>query len=207
MLFEALDIIIESRGSIIWLTLEGPFTKEQIPNIKTKIEHLIRDGNREIVIDLEKLTVIHETVAPMFLNLLNLIRGKGGDIKLIFKNDIVYKSFLPYKNIFSIYQDAVSLTGNRFLYTVKQRARLLTKKTGLRLSIPVALFLTFLFTGWFISLGYIISMQKKQISSQDNELHTLKQIRQKNDIELNELRARIIPLQQLGLIQDSITAP
>lgn len=206
MLFEALDIIIESRGQTIWLILIGPFTKEQVPQIRTKIEHLIRDGNRDIVVDLEKLTSIHESVAPMFLHLLNLIKGKGGDIKLIFKNDTVYKTFLPYKNIFTIYQGAEALHERGFFYYIHQRGKFWTKKTGIRLSIPVAVFLAFLFTGWFISLGYIINMQKKQLQAQETELHEFGRWKQTAELELNELRSRIKPLKQLGLITDSIPA-
>ncbi|MBN1981976.1 MAG: STAS domain-containing protein [Chitinivibrionales bacterium] len=203
MLFEALDITIESRGASIWLSLAGPFTKEQVPHIRTKIEHLIRDGNRDFVIDLEKLTVITDTVAPMFLHLLNLIRGKKGDIKLIFKNDIVYKAFQPYRNIFSIYQDEQSLTGKNFLHYLHRRGKILSKKTGIRLSVPVSLLLLFLFSGWFISLGYILKMQRKQITNQEGQLHEFQQWKQKAEIELNELRSRIKPLKQLGLVSDT----
>lgn len=204
MLSEALDITIESRGDTIWLTLSGPFNKEQVQNIRTKIEGFIHDGHRQIVINLEEVTIMHETVAPMFLNLLNFIKGKNGDIKLVYKNDVVSEAFSPYKNIFSIYPNAKSLTSNGIFHYIRRRGILLTKKTGIRLSVPVAIFLLFILTGWFISLAIIINMQKKQISIQEAEIRNFQQWKQKADIEINELKSRIKPMEQLGLLLDSL---
>jgi len=204
MLSEALDIIIESRGDTIWMTLSGPFNKEQVPNIRAKIEGFIQDGHRELVVNLEGVTIIHDTVAPMFLNLLNLIKGKNGDIKLIFKNDAVSNAFSPYKNIFSVFPDANSIYSKRFFHSMRRTGISLTKKTGIRLSVPVAIFLLFILTGWFISLGIIINMQKKQIIAQETEIREFQQWEEKTSMELDELRNRIKPLKQLGLILDSI---
>ncbi len=204
MLSEALDITIESRGDVIWLALSGHFNKEQVPNIRMKLEGFIQDGHREIVVDLEGVTVIHESAVPMFLSALNLIKGKPGDIKLIFKNETVTNTFLPYKNLFAIYPDPDSVTTTRFLHSIRRRGLTLTKKTGIRLSVPVALFLLFILTGWFISLGIIINMQRKQLSTQELQIRKVNHWKEKTSKELSELRSRIKPLKQLGLILDSI---
>lgn len=204
MLSEALDITIESRGDVIWLTLAGPFNKEQVPNIRMKIEGFIRDGHREIVVDLEGVNVIHESVAPMFLSALNLIKGKHGDIKLVFKNEPVTNAFSSYKNFFSIYPDVNSVTSTGLFHSIRRRGLTLTKKTGIRLSVPVAIILLIILTGWFISLGIIINMQRKQVSAQQSEIRKMKQWKEKTSLELNELRSRIKPMKQLGLILDSI---
>lgn len=204
MLSEALDILIESRGDITWITLSGPFNKEQVPNIRSKIEDFIQDGNREFVVNLEGVTIIHDTVAPMFLNLLNLIKGKDGDIKLIFKNEMVSNAFSLYKNIFTVFPDANNLYSKRIFHSIRRTGISLTKKTGIRLSVPVAIFLLFILTGWFISLGIIINMQKKQIIAQEVEIREFQQWEEKTTMELDELRSRIKPLKQLGLILDSI---
>ncbi len=205
MLSDALDITIESRGVTIWLFLSGPFNKEQISNIKTKIEDLIRDGNRQFVIDLEKVVSIHNDVAPMFLSLLNLVKGKKGDIKLIFKNEIVSNAFAASKNIFTIYPDAKSIASNNFFYNIWLRSTFLTKKTGIRVSIPVAIFFLFILTGWFVSLGIIINMQKQQIEAQEAEIQDYEQWKKVTEIEINELRNRIKPMVQLGLVPDSLS--
>lgn len=204
MLSEALDILIESRGDITWITLSGPFNKEQVPNIRSKIEDFIQDGHREFVVNLEGVTIIHDTVAPMFLNLLNLIKGKDGDIKLIFKNEMVSNAFSLYKNVFTVFPDANNLYSKRIFHSIRRTGISLTKKTGIRLSVPVAIFLLFILTGWFISLGIIINMQKKQIIAQEVEIREFQQWEEKTTMELDELRNRIKPLKQLGLILDSI---
>lgn len=204
MLSDALDIIIESRGDTIWISLSGPFNKEQVPNIRSKIEGFIQDGHREFVVNLEGVTIIHDTVAPMFLNLLNLIKGKDGDIKLIFKNEMVSNAFSIYKNIFTVFPDANNLYSKRIFHSIRRTGISLTKKTGIRLSVPVAIFLLFILTGWFISLGIIINMQKKQIIAQEVEIREFQQWEEKTTMELDELRNRIKPLKQLGLILDSI---
>lgn len=204
MLSEALDITIEGHGDAIWLILAGPFNKEQIPNIRTKIEGFIRDRHRHIVVNLENITSIHESVAPMFLGLLNQIKGKDGDLKLIFKNDIVSSIFSPYKNIFPIYPDVKSLTSSAFLDSIRRRGIYLAKKTGVRLSVPVALFLFFILGGWFLSLGIIIRMQKQQLTEQETELREYQHWKQDAEKELAELKSRIKPMQQLGLLPDSL---
>jgi anti-anti-sigma regulatory factor len=205
MLSEALDITIESRHDTIWMYLSGPFNKEQIPNIRTKIEGFTRDGTRQFVIDLEKVTAMHETVADMFLGLLNFIKGKNGNIRLIYKNDVVTKAFSSYRNIFLVYPDAKSLSSNGFLRTVIRSGVTLTKKTGIRVSVPVALFLLFILAGWFISLGIIINMQKKQIEEQEAEIQDFMQWEEVTEIEIQELKSRLKPMVQLGLIPDSLS--
>ena len=47
-------------------------------------------------------------------------------------------------------------------------------------------------------------MQKKQIIAQEVEIREFQQWEQKTTMELDELRSRIKPLKQLGLILDSI---
>ncbi len=205
MLSEALDITIESRGEAIWLILSGPFNKEQVPQIKTKIEGFIRDGHREIVVNLEAITSIHDSVVRMFLSLLNIMKGKSGDLKLIFKNDIVSGVFSPYKNIFTIYPDVKSIKGGTFLHSMRRRGLFLTRKTGLRLSVPIALFLLFILMGWFISLGVIINMQKTQLAFQETKIRYYKQFKEKAEREIIDLESRIKPMMQLGLLPDSLS--
>lgn len=205
MLSDALDITIESRKSAIWLTLSGPFNKEQVPQIRSKIEGFIHDGHREIIVNLEGITSIHESVAPMFLTMLNIMKGKDGTLQLIFKNEVVSDAFMPYRNLFSIYPDIKSLTAGTFFHSMRRRGIVLRKKTGIRLSVPVALFLLFILTGWFISLGIIINMQKTRIEEQEAEIHDYEQWKKVTEFEINELRNRIKPMIQLGLVPDSLS--
>ncbi len=201
---EALDISIVSRGGALRVVLSGPFHNEQVGGIKEKIHGLIDDGNRRFIIDMENVVAVDAAVVPMLLSLVNSLKGKGGDIKFVFRNETVTKAFAPFRNLFSIYPDAIALDAGGFFGILKNRRKLLSKKTGVRLSRPVALILLFTLAGWFISLAFIIHLQSRRISQQERELSELTQWRQKAGIELTSLRERIRPLQQLGILKDTV---
>ncbi|MBD3345794.1 MAG: hypothetical protein GF401_12095 [Chitinivibrionales bacterium] len=202
---EALDIIIESKGKAVWLILSGPFHNEQVPNMREKIGGLVQDGNREIVVDMEQVTDVGSQVVPAFLDLLNMIQGKNGALQFIFKNETVTKAFAPYKNIFSIYPDAHALAAGGFLGSMRRRSEMLFKKTGVRISLPVALFLLIIIAGWFISLGFIIHLQNERIHQQEIEIRELTHWKKKSEKEIETLRERIKPMEQLGLLPDTST--
>ena len=200
MRFDSMDIMIEGRSGAIWLSLAGAFRKDQIPHMREKFEVLLEDRNRFFVIDLENITSIDDSVVQMFLHLLNTIKGKGGEIKLIFKNEIVSRSFAPYNNIFPVFPDAAALSSGGFLNAIRQRSKLLLKKTGIRISRPVALFLLIVLCGWFTSLLYIIHIQSRYLTKQQIEVHSLREYNQQTKIEIDALRERIKPLEQLGIL-------
>lgn len=203
MQFDPLDITIESRKNAIWLILSGPLRKDQIPSMREKFNILVDDGNRSLVVDLENVSAIDETVVQMFLNVLNMIRGKGGEIKLIFKNEIVSRAFSPYNNLFPVFPDSNLMDSGGFLQSLKFRHRLLSRKTGIRISRPVAIFLLFVLSGWFVSLIYIYHLQSRYIKKQQTEIHSLREYNQQAKIELEGLRERIKPLEQLGILRDT----
>ncbi|MBD3321991.1 MAG: hypothetical protein GF350_12915 [Chitinivibrionales bacterium] len=200
---EALDIVIESKGTAIWLILSGPFHNEQIPNMREKIEGMIEDGSREIVVDMEAVTDVGNGVVPAFLGLLNTIQGKNGRLRFIFRNPVVSRAFAPYRNLFAVYPDAPSLAAGGFLGSVRRRSEMLFKKTGIRISRPVALFLLVVIAGWFISLGFIIHLQNERIHTQEVEIRNLTEWQKKAEKKIQILRERIRPMEQLGLLPDS----
>lgn len=200
---EALDIVIEGRGSSTWLKLSGPFHREQIPNIRGKFAALLEDGNRLFTVDLEGVTVIDDSVAEMFLTILNEVRSKGGEIRFIFKNSVVSGAFSPYERLLLISPDASSLSKQGLLRRIFGRNSILSKKTGVRISRRVAIFLIFVLCGWFLSLVFIINLQGRRITEQEKELSELKQSNQRSVMELTRLKERIRPLEQLGVLRDT----
>jgi anti-anti-sigma regulatory factor len=198
---EALDIRIESRGHAVWLILCGPFHNEQVPNIREKIGGLIEDGNRRLVIDMEQTTSVGDSVAQMMLNMVSLIRGKGGDIKFIFKNAAVTSAFSQYRNILDIYPDAQSVSRGGLLGLLRHRRMLLSRKTGVRLSRPVAVFVLVVLCGWFLTLAFTILMQYQQIRQQEKQVHELTEWKQASTLDLQSLRDRLRPMEQMGLLR------
>lgn len=199
---DALDIAIVGRGGALWLYLNGPFHNEQVIGIKDKISGLIDDGNRRLVIDMESVVSVDDAVAPMFLSLVNLIKGKGGDIRFVFKNEPVSRAFAPFRNLLRIFPDALSLNTGGFFSKLKFRGKILSKKTGVRLSRPIAFILLFTLCGWFISLVFIIRLQNQRIHEQQSELTSLIQWKQRTSVEIQNLRERIRPMEQLGLLKE-----
>ena len=195
-----MDITIEGRAHAIWLILAGHFRKEQIPHMREKFEVLLEDQNRQFVVDLEKVTSIDDSVVQMFLQLLSAVRGKGGEIRLIFKNAILTRAFAPYNNIFPVYPDAAALTSGGFMNAIRLRGKLLSKKTGIRISRPVAIFVLIVLLGWFGTLLFIVRIQTRYIKRQQVEVHALQETNQQMKLEVESLRDRVKPLEQLGII-------
>jgi anti-anti-sigma factor len=204
---DALEITIESRGPAVWLRLKGPFHDEQTPGMREKIVGLMQDGNREIVIDMEGVTLVDSSVVPTFLQLLNIIREKGGDLAFVFENETVSKAFSSYRNIFDIYPDASLLETSGIVNAIKLTGKMLFRKTGVRLSRGVAVFLVIVLCGWFLTLALIIRAQNSRIQSQAREIHTMTQWKDSAGLEIEGLRDRLRPMVQLGLLPDSTLPP
>jgi anti-anti-sigma regulatory factor len=201
---EALDIVIEGREESTWLILSGPFHREQIPNIRAKFEALLEDRNRDFIVDLEGVTAIENEVAEMFLLVLSEVREKGGEIRFIFKNNTVEEVFSPFRNLMLIFADAEALTAGGMLRRLARSGMMLRKKTGVRISRQVAIFLLIVLCGWFLTLLFIVHLQYRRIAEQQQELNYLTQWKQHAQIELTSLKERLLPLEQLGIVRDTI---
>jgi anti-anti-sigma regulatory factor len=201
---EALDIAIQSRGKSIWLLLSGPFHNEQAANIREKITGLIHDGNRQIVIVLEKVTEMDDAVVPMFMSVVNDMKGKNGDIEFIFRNATVSRAFSSCRNLCAIFPDEKALAAKGLLKNIRRQGTLLSRKTGIRLSRPVAIFLLVVLCGWFLSLAFIIDIQRRAIREQESEISELTKWKQEANLEIEHLEERLRPLKQLGLAPDTL---
>ncbi len=204
MRFDSLDITIEGRDDVVWIKFSGLFCKEQIPHIREKFSVLLEDGNRLFIVDLENVTGIEDSAVQMFLQLLNIIKAKNGELKLIFKNEAVWKVFSQFSNLIPIFPDASALKSGGFLASLKRRSEVLSRKTGIRISRPVAIFLLTVLCGWFLTLIFTIYLQNRHIKDQQEELLELTQWKQHSIIEINSLSERIKPLEQLGILRDTI---
>jgi anti-anti-sigma factor len=200
---EALDITIESRGPAVWLRLSGPFHNEQAPNIREKILSLLLDGNRNIIIHMEQVTFVDTGVPAMLLELLNTVRGKEGEVHFVFRNEAVTRAFAPFRNLMSIYPDEQALLSGGFIAGIRRTTQVLFRRTGVRLSRPVAVFLLVILCGWFLTLVFTIHLQGRRIREQAAEIDQLTQWQKKAVLEIDQLTARLKPLEQLGLLPDS----
>jgi anti-anti-sigma factor len=200
---ETMDFTIEEYNGALWFHLEGPFTADQIPTFKEKFQTLIDDGNRIFVINLQQITVIDTEVVQLFLHLLNMVKEKRGTFNLVFSNDTVSRVFHPYRNIFSIYPDTTLLRTDGILSVIQKTRRTLLKKTGIRISRQIALLLLLSIFGLIAALLVIISLQSRHIKEQQTELHELLQWETRSRLEIETLRKRLRPLEQLGILRDT----
>ncbi|MCX7726207.1 MAG: STAS domain-containing protein [Chitinispirillaceae bacterium] len=205
MHYEPLEIIIEWKGRELWLTMEGALSDEQIPSFREKMFTFLNDGVRIFVLDMERISFIGEGMVLFFLEMLNSIKSKGGELKLVFKNEALTTAFKKYRSIFEIFPDS-SLVEKKGIKRILSDAKsLLVKKTGIRISRPIALLLLFTLGGWFITLLFIIYLQNRQIKEQQSEIYRLLQWEAKSKIEIERLTSRLKPLEQLGIVTDSGT--
>jgi hypothetical protein len=58
--------------------------------------------------------------------------------------------------------------------------------------------------GWFLSLVFIIHLQSRRIIEQEKELSELKLSSQRSSMELARLKDRVRPLEQLGVLRDTV---
>jgi len=200
---DTLDITIEGRGIDLWFIVSGPFTREQIPTVREKFLTLIDDGNRSFIVDLEGITTIDPEVVHLFLQLLNTVTSKKGLFRFVFSNECVSRAFSPFRNLFTIYPNAALLRRGGIIALLLNQHRVLSRKTGIRLSRPVAIFLLVVLCGWFLTLAFIIHLQNRHIRVQQDELHELSQWETKSRLEIDNLRNRLQPLEQLGILRDT----
>lgn len=200
---ETMDFTIEEYNGALWIHLEGPFTAEQIPTFREKFQTLIHDGNRVFVVHLEHITVIDPEVVQLFLHILNSIKAKQGSFNLVFSNSVVSRAFHTYRNIFTIYPDTTLLRKDGIFSLLQKSRRRLLKKTGIRLSRQIALLLLSTVFALFTALLFIISLQNRHIKEQQTELHELLQWETRSRLEIETLRNRLAPLEQLGVLRDT----
>jgi cell division protein FtsB len=113
----------------------------------------------------------------------------------------------PYEKVFSICPDESAAANRTFLARLKNRGSVLSRVTGVRLSRRVALFLLIVLCGWFVSLAFIIHLQSRRITEQEQELLSLRQENHHSLMELARLKERIRPLEQLGVLRDGPPGP
>jgi anti-anti-sigma regulatory factor len=201
---EALEIKIEEWNHQIALCLGGRFHSEQIPNIREKINALLLGDNRNLILDLTDVSEMDESVPLFLLEMMNSVRSKQGEIKMICPPaSPVMERLEKYKNIFNLYPHRKSLFSGGFIKKLQTRGIILSRKTGIRISRPVAVLLTVAIVGWFLSLLGILLMQGSQIKNQKNELNNLRHWKQKTEERLQVLQERLKPLEDLGVITDT----
>ena len=148
---------------------------------------------RRFMVNMENVTYIDESVVQMFLQILNSVKAKGGELGLIFKNETLTRAFAPFFNLIPVYPDDSTAAPTGLLATLRRRGVLLSRKTGVRISRPVAIFVLIVLCGWFATLLFIIRLQNSHLKEQQQELYELTTTNNMRSSKLTECRKDCVP--------------
>lgn len=201
---EALELQFETWKQNRVLVLRGRFTNEQIPNIRERMEDFLGAGERSFVLDLSEVSELDDAVPAFLLEILNLVRGKEGSLRIIYGTEVVWKALESHRNLFELHADRQSLFSGGILKRLQARGITMSRKTGIRISRPVAMVLLISLSGFLLSLLAIISIQHSQIRSQKSEVAGLRKWRSQTLSRMETLEQRLRPLEDLIRVPDSL---
>ncbi|MGL1935133.1 MAG: hypothetical protein OCD01_08935 [Fibrobacterales bacterium] len=199
-----LDISIETLNNEILIVLEGLFFDEQVQSVQEKIESLIIDGHKLFLLDMHHCEVRTQNLAPMLLEILNNLKGRGGNLIILMSPEKKMLYFAKWSNLFSIYQTVQEYHNSGFVKNLKKTGIIYSKKTGMRLSPGVAAIFLVLLGGWLLTLISIIRFQEEGIAEQTKLIHQLEVQKDKMLKDITSLQLRLAPLKDLGLVNDSL---
>lgn len=202
-----LEIAIErGSGDLIVILLSGIFYKEGWSSLQEMILRLVKDGHRRIAIELQDVELRDAEIRDRFIEIINDMKGRGGQIVLISKREDVLQFFSSIRNLIDLYPTLSDYRHSGWIDTLRRQGVTFSKKTGIRLSAPMALLLIILIAGWFGALLVLITMQNDRIGKQQESLTFSENERLRMERELANLQQKLAPLTQLGLTSDSLQA-
>lgn len=201
---EALEIQIEDWNGNTVLFLRGRFNNEQIPNIREKISDLLAGGDRSFIIDLSSVAELDHAVPEFLLEVLNTVRGKEGELRIVYGREEILSLLQKFRNLLELYPERKDLFSGGLMRRLQTRGIVLSRKTGMRISRPVAVLLSFALTGWILFLLTMLLIQNQQVARQKRELAALTEWRAKTLQQIQVLQERLKPLEDLGIVTDSL---
>ncbi|OGU56094.1 MAG: hypothetical protein A2X64_05390 [Ignavibacteria bacterium GWF2_33_9] len=104
-----------SEENVHTLSLAGYLDAHTAPDLETAIQEAITSGNHNILIDFEKLDYISSAGFGVFMEFIEDIRSKGGDMKMTGMNSKIKGLFdlLGFNLLFDINDDKNTLL-NKF---------------------------------------------------------------------------------------------
>lgn len=201
---DQLDIALAERDGEIFVRLGGDLEARHIPAVREKLFSLFEEPGRTYILDLEQVRFLDEGYLNLLVDLLNGVNGREGKLVLLFSKADTWKLFRPFANIFSIYPTYSAWKQSGFLANLRRTGVAYSRKTGIRVSTGVALFLGILIMGWMLTLFTIIRYQEGEIRNREERVLRLEQTGRDYVREITILRRAIGPLRELGLVGDSL---
>lgn len=92
-----MEIQIESRGDRRIVRIKDKVTFEHCPYLQTRLDPVLEDGIREVVIDFKEVPFIDSSGVGEILRLFKLLRDKKGELVLINPNRKLRDLFTMYR--------------------------------------------------------------------------------------------------------------
>lgn len=92
-----MDIQVESRGDRRIVRIKNKITFEHCPTLQNKLDPILEEGVREVVIDFKEVPFIDSSGVGEILRLFKLLRDRSGQLVLINPNRKLQDLFHMYR--------------------------------------------------------------------------------------------------------------
>jgi anti-anti-sigma regulatory factor len=204
----SLDFAMEFSKNEISLEFKGILKAEHLGAVQSELFSSVEGLNKIYFVDIEQARFKDKNYLKMFLEFLNFVRGKDSELIILFRNDECAEFFLPFFNIFEIYDSKDSYRKNiGFWKKLKIMGVTYQRSTGLRLAPGVAIIFLVLLAGWLLTLFSIISNQDKDIREREAILSELQNKYMHSVQALENLKTSVAPLKSMGFDIDTSGDP
>lgn len=200
-----LGIQMENSGrEMTVVTLTGFLRADALDDLRDRVRHLVEDGAKILLFDLQNAEIRGEEVRAFFLEVLNDMKGRGGRVALVARRYDVVSYFSGIRHLLPIYPNRAKFRRSDLFQAIRRQVVVYSKKTGVRLSPAMALLLLLLIASWIFNLASANNAQAERLERQRALLAQYETERLELQNELDGLKRKLAPLSQLGLTSDSL---
>ena len=204
---DRLGIQMENSGrDTTVVTLAGFLRADSLDELRARVRHLVEDGAKILLFDLQNAEIRGDEARAFFLDVLDDMKGRGGRVALVARRYDVVSYFSGMRNLLPIYPNRAKFKRSDLFQSIRRQMVAYSKKTGVRLSPAMALLLVLLIASWIFNLASANDAQAERLERQRALLAQYETERLELQNELDELKRKLAPLNQLGLVSDSLMA-
>lgn len=189
------DFSLWEQGGTVVMALSGPLDAPVVANLRGRLEEMAQP-DRPVVLDLLRVPSLTEDALLALLSLQSDLKGRGTEIVLVATSTEVLDRLTPYRHLFSVHPSVQSLLATGF----QTRGIRWSRRTGVRMAAPMAAFLSLLLAGWMLTLLLVVVWQFREMRTASVELEALRATTEREKRTIEELEARMRPLEDLGLL-------
>jgi hypothetical protein len=199
---------MEFSGNEISLEFKGVLKAEHLGAVRSELFSSVEGLNKIYFVNIEQVKFRDKNYLNMFLEFLNFVKGKDSELVILFHNDECAEFFIPFFNVFKIYDSKDSYRKNiGFWEKLKMMGVTYQRSTGLRLAPGIAMIFLVLLAGWLLTLFSIISSQDKDIREREAILSELQNKYMHSVQVLENLKTSVVPLKSMGFDIDTSGNP